>query len=65
MKTQTEEAYKKVFLVCKVLFGVKTMFVISDLEKKLVNAIGSSFATNTQKLCNFHMSQAIGENCRH
>jgi hypothetical protein len=41
------------------IFNLKPKIIITDLEIGLVNAVKNSFVGVIQKLCNFHINQAI------
>lgn len=59
LKSKREQTYVKCLEFCNDFIVFNPLYIISDLEKSLVNAISTVFKYSTLKLCYFHFTQAI------
>lgn len=59
LKTKTTSIYTKCFQLCDEIVKLNPLYVISDYEKSLCNAISSFFTSATHKGCFFHFCQTI------
>lgn len=59
LKSKRQETYEKCFQICKTIIKLNPLYIISDFEKSLNNALCKIFTNTEIKGCFFHFAQSL------